>query len=281
MKTAAPPPGGQESGLAPSGIVARPDLKLAVFDFDGTLSWLRHGWPGMMLEVFRPHVPRLEGESEASLEALLLDEIIARNGQPSIRQCERLAEITRQRGGSSLDAEEMRLEFQRKLDAAIERRSARIRGGTAQREDYLIPGATSFLERVVGAGLTPVILSSTLQDRLATEAALLGIGAIFGAHLYGGTGDPRTFSKRAVFERLLREEDIGGQRLLAFGDGPTEIRDAAELGGIAIAVCSDEEQNGSGLLDERKRRQLLEAGAQLAIPDFRGAATLLDSLLGR
>jgi phosphoserine phosphatase len=281
VKTAAPPLGGLQSGFAPSGIVPRPDLKLAVFDFDGTLSWLRHGWPGMMLEVFRPHVRRMEGETAESLEGLLLDEIIARNGQPSIRQCERLAEITRQRGGPALDPEEMRLQFQRKLDAAIERRSARIGAGTVPREDYLIPGATAFLERVVGAGLTPVILSSTIQDRLETEAALLGIAAIFGSHIYGGTGDPRTFSKRAVFERLLREEGITGQRLLAFGDGPTEIRDAAELGGLAIAVCSDEEHNGSGLLDERKRRQLLEAGAQLAIPDFRGAARLLDSLLGR
>ena len=28
-----------------------------VFDFDGTLSWLRHGWPELMLEVFEENMP--------------------------------------------------------------------------------------------------------------------------------------------------------------------------------------------------------------------------------
>ncbi len=35
----------------------RPRVSHVVFDFDGTLSWLRHGWPEMMVEVMRETTP--------------------------------------------------------------------------------------------------------------------------------------------------------------------------------------------------------------------------------
>ncbi|MEI9896772.1 MAG: hypothetical protein WDN28_23655 [Chthoniobacter sp.] len=43
-------------------------------------------------------------------------------------------------------------------------------------------------------------------------------------------------------------------------------------------MCSDEDHNGSGVMDAFKRRQLLEAGADAAIPDFRDAIALVDFL---
>ena len=44
-------------------LFARPQISHVVFDFDGTLSWLRHGWPEIMLRLFREHLPRRAGES--------------------------------------------------------------------------------------------------------------------------------------------------------------------------------------------------------------------------
>jgi hypothetical protein len=79
----------------------------------------------------------------------------------------------------------------------------------------------------------------------------------------------------------LHEENISGDALLAFGDGPVEIRAAVELGGVAVALCSDEEDNLSGAFDERKRLQLTAAGAHAALPNFRAAPALLDRLLDR
>ncbi|MDQ3623473.1 MAG: HAD family hydrolase, partial [Verrucomicrobiota bacterium] len=193
----------------------------------------------------------------------------------------RFVELVRERAGPELDPERLRAEFQRRLDEAIARRIAKIRTGAVPPCAYLVHGAREFLEHVARAGLTPVILSTTIQNRLSEEAELLGIAHHFGPHVYGGTGDPLRFSKRAVFERLRREEGVIGERLLSVGDGPIETRDTKDLGGIAIAVCSDEERNGSGVLDRRKRDQLFAAGADAAIPDFRAAASLLDFLLGR
>jgi FMN phosphatase YigB (HAD superfamily) len=139
--------------------------------------------------------------------------------------------------------------------------------------------ARPLLERIKRDGMTPIILSSTIEHRVREEAEALGVASYFGRHIYGSPADPRQFSKKAVFERLMKEDGITGENLLSFGDGPVEIISTKELGGLAIAVCSDENHNGSGVMDAFKRKQLLDAGADAAIPDFRDANALLDVLL--
>ncbi len=49
-----------------------------------------------------------------------------------------------------------------------------------------------------------------------------------------------------VIDRILRENAIPGERLLAFGDGYVEIENTKGVGGLAVAVASDEAHNGSG-----------------------------------
>jgi len=262
-------------------VAPRPEIGLIVFDFDGTLSWLRHGWPGFMSDVFRENYPFPLTESEAALRSYFLHEILALNGKPSIYQCQRFVDLVQERGGPLLEAEALRAEFQRRLDEAIASRMEAIRAGTKPASDYVIHGAYPFLERLAAKGITLAILSTTVQERVVEEADLLGIGGFFGRHIYGGTGDPLRFSKRAIFDRLLAEEGIPGARLLSFGDGPVELRDTKELGGLGIAVCSDEDHNGSGLIDPHKRITLFAAGAAVAIPDYRDAGALLDFLLGQ
>ena len=55
---------------------------------------------------------------------------------------------------------------------------------------------------------------------------------------------------------------------------------AKALGSLAIAVCSDEEDNGSGLVDEHKRTTLVDAGADAVIADYREPEALLKTILG-
>lgn len=274
-----PPPNSTIELRAP--LTPRPGIRLIIFDFDGTLSWLRHGWPGMMCDVFEPHYAPAEGSSEKETRELLLGEILALNGQPSIRQCQRFVEMLGERGLGGHEADTFRDDFQRRLDAAIEQRIARIRSGEAARGEYVVHGLHAFLEHAAGKGVELGILSTTIQHRVEQEAELLGIRRYFGRHVYGGTGDPKLFSKRAIFERMLAEERCPGAQLLSFGDGPVELRDTKELGGLAIGVCSDEERNGSGLCDPHKRAGLFAVGADAVIPDYRDAAPLLDYILGR
>lgn len=259
--------------------VPRPQITHVVFDFDGTLSWVRHGWPEIMFGVFRRNLPLLDGETAEARTAVLESIVFGMNGKPTILQMQRFTEVVRERGGGELVAEDLRREFQDQLDAEIAARLLAIRSRAVPHDAFVVFAARALLERLRALGVTPVVLSSSIEHRVKEEAEALGITEYFGRHIYGSGADPTGFSKMAVFQRLLKEEGIQGEHLLSFGDGPVEIAATKELGGLAIAVCSDENHNGSGIMDPIKRPQLLEAGADAAIPDFRDAIALVDYLL--
>jgi phosphoglycolate phosphatase-like HAD superfamily hydrolase len=260
---------------------ARPQISRVIFDFDGTLSWLRHGWPEIMVRLFWEHWPIQPDESEEAIRDLLLNDVLSLNGKPSIYQMIKGAERVQQRGGPALDPETLRQEYERRLDTAIQRRAKKILAGEEQPDAYVVHGARSFLERLRQRGCTLIILSGTAEARVKQEAGLLGLEHFFGTHIYGSTADHGRSSKQAVIDRLLREEAITGDQLLSFGDGPVEIQLTKQAGGLAVAVASDEDTNGSGNIHPQKRTQLSAAGADLLIPDYRDGAALLECLWGK
>src|SRR4029077_5872260 len=93
------------------------------------------------------------------------------------------------------------------------------------------------------------------------EADLLNLTSFFGTRIYGALDDYKQFSKKRVIERILRENQIQGRHLLSFGDGYVEIENTKQVGGLAVAVASDEAHNGSGRGDEWERRGFLGARA--------------------
>ena len=127
-------------------------------------------------------------------------------------------------------------------------------------------------------GLRLYLASGTDEEFVKREAELLGLTAYFGEHIYGALDNYKSFSKKMVIERILRENSIPGERLLSFGDGYVEIENTKELGGLAVAVASDEANNGSGKFDEWKRKRLLGVGADVVIPDYRDAGLLLKMI---
>src|SRR3954453_14073956 len=54
-----------------AAFAARPQISHVIFDWDGTLSWLRHGWPELMAGLFLPHLPEVPGESAEARHDLL------------------------------------------------------------------------------------------------------------------------------------------------------------------------------------------------------------------
>jgi hypothetical protein len=124
-----------------------------------------------------------------------------------------------------------------------------------------------------------IILSGSDEKDVRKEAKVLGLCDFFGTHIYGAPARG-AFSKRDVIERLMAEEGIEGSRLLAFGDGPVEIGFAKAVGGLAVGVASDEEENGSHYVDPVKRKHLIAAGADVIIPDYVDATDLLRQILG-
>ena len=62
-----------------------------------------------------------------------------------------------------------------------------------------------------------------------------------------------------------------------FGDGFVEIDNIKCVGGVAIAVASDETHR-SGRPDPWKRERLIGVGADIVVPDYRHHRELLDYL---
>lgn len=252
----------------------------AVFDFDGTLSWLRHGWPEMMLETFGPHLPAGQDIHETGVRKRLLNLVLALNGKPTILQMAAFQQYALSFGTTTPEPEALRAAFQACLDAHIQARSLEIQNAAVAKDAYVVAGARRLLEFLRSRGVRLFVLSSTIEHRVREEAELLGLSAFFEGRIFGSPSNPAGFTKRAVFERILQEEGVQGGQLLALGDGPVEIADAKALGGLAIAVCTDEDVNGSAVSDPFKQEQLLAAGADVAIPDFSEAIGLISPLLG-
>ena len=49
----------------------RPEISHVLFDFDGTLSLIRQGWPDVMVPMFVEALPRLPGETDDDLRRLV------------------------------------------------------------------------------------------------------------------------------------------------------------------------------------------------------------------
>jgi phosphoglycolate phosphatase-like HAD superfamily hydrolase len=260
------------------GFAPRPAISHIIFDFDGTLSWLRHGWPEIMLHGWLPLLPAAAGETDAQRRELLMGVILGLNGQPTIRQMIRFAELVQQRGGPEHDPEQLRAAYQARLDREIATRSELIRSGRATTDDFVVHGARPLLQQLRRAGFQLMVLSSTHEVRVREEAELLQLTEFFDDRIVGSPANPEGFSKMAELKKLMRETGVSGAQLLSFGDGPVEMAATKELGGVSIAVCSDENHNGSGVIDDFKRRQLLDAGADAVIPDFRDAWALVQRL---
>lgn len=250
-----------------------------VFDFDGTLSWIRHGWPEMMMDVFSGYLPEILGDRSGAAYGELLRITMDLNGKPSILQMRAFEGYAKRFGVTTPEPECLRVEFQTVLDRHITERIERIKRGEVALDRYVIPGARALLSRLQTAGLRLSILSSSMETRVREEAEVLGLTGFFEGRIFGSPANPEGFSKHAIFERILSEEGMAGAQLLAFGDGPVEIRDVKSLGGVAVAVCSDEAANISGICDPFKLEQLTEAGADHAIADFTTALEVINPYL--
>jgi phosphoglycolate phosphatase len=256
----------------------RPQTSHVLFDFDGTVSLIREGWPEIMVPMFVEMLPTLPGETEEARRRLCFEDIMRLNGKQTIYQMIQLADRIKERGGAPREPLWYKHEYLRRLEERIRHRTDGLRRGELQADDLLVFGTRALLEALQGRGLTLYLASGTDEQFVKAEAELLGVTRFFGRHIYGAQDDYQQFSKKMVIERILRENKIPGEQLLAFGDGYVEIQNAKEVGGLAVAVASDEAHNGSGRFDQWKHQRLLGVGADVVIPDFRDAAPLLDRI---
>jgi phosphoglycolate phosphatase-like HAD superfamily hydrolase len=262
------------------GFAPCPAISHVLFDFDGTLSIIREGWPVIMLGMFTEMLPARPDDQPEQVRQMLFDDMMSLNGKQTIYQMIRFAERVTERGGNPREPLWYKHEYLRRLEEKIQTRIEHLRSGGSP-DDHLVHGSRALLENLRRRGMNLYLASGTDEPFVKREAALLGVAEYFGPHIYGAKDDYKAFSKKMVIERILRENQIDGARLLAFGDGYVEIQNTKEVGGLAVAVASDEANNGSGKIDPWKRNRLLGVGADVVIPDYQDADPLLQIIFGK
>src|SRR5262245_8676758 len=252
--------------------ILRPDLprggfRSVLFDFDGTLSLLREGWPQVMIPMM-VEVLRQTGtaESDTELSAHVEEFVMRLNGRQTIYQMIRLADEVRSRGGQPLDPLAFKHRYHDLLMQRIEGRIRALEARQATPEEWTVPGSHALLDGLRRRGLTLYLASGTDLKYVRREAELLGLTPYFGEHIYGALDDYQNFSKQMIVERILREHRLQGRELLGFGDGFVEIEEIKKVRGVAVAVASDEVRRQG--VNAWKRDRLVRAGADLVIADY-------------
>jgi phosphoglycolate phosphatase-like HAD superfamily hydrolase len=131
------------------------------------------------------------------------------------------------------------------------------------------------LQALKARGVKCYLASGTDEKYVLDEAQLLRLTPYFEG-IYGAQDDYIRFSKRMVIQRIIRENKLSGPEFVGFGDGFVEIEDTKSVDGTAVGVASNE-QTREGI-DEWKRERLIQAGADLIIPDFRCSDELIKIL---
>src|SRR5262245_24618525 len=262
--------------------IVRPDLprgrfRSVLFDFDGTLSLIREGWPQVMIPMMVEALAATgTPEDRATLTAVVEDFVMRLNGRQTIYQMIQLAEEVKKRGGAPLEPLAYKRRYHDLLMARIQRRLDALADGQATPADWTVPGSHALLEALRCRGVTLYLASGTDVAYVRREADLLGLTPFFGTHIYGALDEYQKFSKKIIIERILCDNNLRGEELLGFGDGFVEIEEIKRAGGVAVAVASDEVHRRG--INQWKRDRLVRAGADLVIPEYRRHERLLRFL---
>lgn len=246
--------------------------KVALFDFDGTLSLIRAGWADVMVPMMVEELAALKtGESEAELSAIVRDFVDRLTGKQTIYQMFELASQVEKRGGKPAEP----LAYKRRyLDLLQERIADRLKeleeGGS--KEKYMVPGSIELLELLRSRGMTLYLASGTDESYMKAEADLLGVTPYFNGGVFGALDDYKSFSKKILIERIIAGAECDGHEILGFGDGYVEIENVKSVGGVAVGVATDEGE--CLVIDGWKRNRLVGVGADYIVPNYLGLSEL-------
>lgn len=253
------------------------NARVAVFDFDGTISLIRAGWFEVMVRMMTAELSALgSGESERELTAVVEEYVGRLTGRQTIYQMIEFAEQVAARGGTPKEPLEYKHIYLGLLMEKIKHRREALREGRTAPDEMMVPGARRLLDELRGRGLTMFLASGTDQPFVREEAGLLGVDRYFDGGMFGALDDYRNFSKKILVEKIIRESDFKGGEFVGFGDGFVEIEVVKRVGGVAVGVASDEPDCID--VDPVKRERLAGVGADWIVPNFNAHKELMSAL---
>src|SRR5207244_2426230 len=166
--------------------ILRPSLprgrfRFVLFDFDGTLSLIREGWLqvmiAMMVEVLRNTGT---AEDDATLTAHVEELVMRLNCRQTRYQMLQLADEVKPRGGIPLEPLAYKHEYHSRLMRRIQGRLDALSSGSANPDDWTVPGSHTLLTRLQERGMQLYLASGTDVAFVKREAELLGLTKFFG-----------------------------------------------------------------------------------------------------
>lgn len=255
----------------------RPKLKAALFDFDGTISTLRHGWEGIMEPLM---IEMIAGTTSIDEEFVkeVREYIDQSTGIQTYYQMKWLAEAVKRHGrnpGASEDPWWYKDEYNRRLMEPVEKRKKSILKGEKSSADFLIKGSEEFLKSLRESGIEIYVASGTDDTDVNKEAEVLGLTKYF-KEIAGAPIGKADCSKEAVLRRLIEENGLKGPEVVVMGDGKVEIALGREVGAITLGVASNEEKLRG--VNSVKRARLVKAGAHAIVGEFEDLDSIVNWL---
>ena len=251
--------------------------RVAIFDFDGTLSVIRSGWMEVMVPLCVEQL-RSTGTAETDVQLTgVVEEFVWRlTGKETIYQMMALAEAIRERDGHPLEPLVYKKMYLDGLHRRIDYRLRDLREKRVQPYMYQVPGARQILQALQDRGLCLYLASGTDDANVKEEATLLDLSSFFEGRIYGARDDLSSFSKALLVQQIVSEAGFSGDQLLVFGDGFVEIEEVKKVGGVAVGVASAEPDCQN--IDPWKRSRLLKVGSDFIVPNFLQATEMANIL---
>ena len=251
--------------------------RVAIFDFDGTVSLIRTGWVEIMIPLCVEQLAALNtGESEQQLRSVVEEFVWRLTGKETIYQMMALADAIRARGGTPHEPAAYKKMYLDRLWILISGRIEGLRNGSLHPGQFTVPGSRELLEALRDRGIQLYLASGTDDPNVKEEAALLDLAKYFDRRIYGAQDDLKSFSKAMLVRQLVSGAGHSGDQLLVVGDGYVEIEEAKKVGGTAVGVASAEPE--CVVVDEWKRERLIGVGADFIVPNYLGRQELLAAL---
>jgi phosphoglycolate phosphatase-like HAD superfamily hydrolase len=251
--------------------------RVALFDFDGTLSTIRSGWVDIMIPMMVEILLDLKtGETETEIRAIVEEYIARLTGKQTVYQMIELADQIRARGGTPQDPLIYKKMYLDALWHRIEDRVVELQKGNISPESYLVPGSRALLEGLRDRGFKLFLASGTDDVYMQEEARLLDVTRYFDGGVFGALDDYQNFSKAILIQRIINSAEFRGHEFLGFGDGYVEIQNVKQVGGVAVGVATAEPE--CLVVDEWKRERLIGVGADFIVPNFLEGSALFETL---
>jgi beta-phosphoglucomutase-like phosphatase (HAD superfamily) len=215
----------------------------------------------------------LTAYSEAQCQALADEVIYQTTGLPVAGQMAILRQTIIEKGGGEFDHLAGAATFQNNLQTLVLERHQKIGGAPGLKQRFRVPGSLAFLRYLSELPDRPIltVVSASSAHDVQADLAILGLGYFFRDRIFAPVAAERAteFSKLAVFSQLLTQ--FQPSFLIAFGDAPTEIAAATRLGGLAVGIVYNPNQEADRLADPQRLRA---AGACLIVDDFEDPALM-------